>query len=151
VTLGFFANARIFFQSPPNPEQDSFGGCFCDGFTELVGNQVQRRSIAVTCPHQPCYTGFGSTGHASEPSWAFCVDVDFWPDYLGAFGTELEDEDSFGDGTLYIGIGIKGFLGKLRHLLVQLGESLFEIDEDSRIGETDVLDGVGIGSADPDI
>ncbi|NBT56121.1 MAG: hypothetical protein EBT05_14995, partial [Betaproteobacteria bacterium] len=51
----------------------------------------------------------------------------------------------------YIGIGIKGFLGKLCGLLIQLGESLFEIDEDAGICEADVLNGVGIGSADPDI
>ena len=151
MAFGFFADARIFFQGPTNPEQDSFGGCFCDGFTELVGHEVERRSIAVTCPDQPCYTGFGSTGHASEPSWAFSIDIHFRPDDLGAFGTELEDEDSFGDCALYIGIGIKGFLGKLCGLLVQLGESLFEIDEYSRICEADVLDGVGISTADPDI
>ena len=151
MTLGFFANARIFFQRPTNPEQDSFGGCFCDGFAELVRHKIQGRGVAIIRPYEPCYTGFGSTGHSSEPSWTLCVDVHFWPDDLGAFGTELENEDRFGDGALNIWIGIECFLRELYGLFIQLGESLFKIDKNTGICETDVLYGVGIGSADPDI
>jgi hypothetical protein len=52
---------------------------------------------------------------------------------------------------LYVGIGVEGFLRELLNLLVELSESLFEIDEDSGICETNVLYGVGICSSDPDI
>jgi hypothetical protein len=46
---------------------------------------------------------------------------------------------------------VKGFLGELLRLRIEGFNFLTQIDKDSGIGEIHVLDGVAIGSANPDV
>jgi hypothetical protein len=63
----------------------------------------------------------------------------------------LENQDDLADGALNFWMGVKGFLGELCRLFIELGEALAKIHENTRVCETNMGHGVGICAADPDI
>ena len=86
--------------------------------------------------------GDGVGGRPANPATLVCFGADFGPGSQRARGGVAKNDDEFADTDLEILGAVCGLIWQRFHDVFDVGDALFQVDEDAGARETDMLNGV---------